>query len=303
MSPTIAVIGATGVQGAAQVRELVLAGFDPVAFSRSGGAVATSAGPVRGIACDLGDVASLKTAFARTDGVFVNLPSTSFQQAEPLIAAAGTIGKAAKAAGVRRIVFNTSMPVPTDKRGFAAQDARHEMRARLWDSDVDTTSIEPVVYLDNLHQRWAWPSIVERGVVCYPHAPELEVSWICHEDLARLMIEALRRDDLHGHRIPVGGPQTVRLPELTAELSAAWGRKLAWESQPIDEFCDRMKRAFDGIATLEAERLIDELRRIYEWYNTSPEKPFKVDMTPVLEILPARMTPIGDWARANPLPA
>ncbi|GGD44549.1 SDR family oxidoreductase [Croceicoccus pelagius] len=303
MPATIAVIGATGVQGAAQVRELVVAGFLVVALSRSGGEVATPSGPIAGTAIDLGDETRLSNAFEGCATVFVNLPSTSFQEASGLIEAASRIGRAAKTAGVTQIVFNTSMPVPAEKRGFAAQDARHEMRARLFASGVDSVSIEPVVYLDNLRQRWAWPSIVERGVVSYPHAPDLEVSWICHEDLARLMIAAIGRSDLAGRSIPVGGPETVRLPELTARLSQGWGRELTWRSQPIPEFCDGMRRAFDGIASLEAERLMSELRRIYEWYNQSPEKPFRVDMEAVLKLLPARLTGIEQWARRNPLPA
>ncbi|MBS7668715.1 SDR family oxidoreductase [Croceicoccus gelatinilyticus] len=301
MTGKIAVIGATGVQGAAQVRELVSAGHDVLALSRSGGAVATPLGPVAGTAVDLGDEAGLFRNFQGCTAIFVNLPSTSFQEASGLIEAASRIGRAANSAGVEQIVSNTSMPVPAEKRGFAAQDARHDMRARLFESGVDTVSIEPVVYLDNLRQRWAWPSIVERGVVSYPHAPDLEVSWICHEDLARLMIAAIGRSDLSGKSIPVGGPETVRLPDLTARLSQGWGRKLDWRSQPIPEFCEGMRRAFSGIATLEAERLMTELRRIYEWYNQSPEKPFRVDMEPVLKLLPAKLTSIEEWARRNPL--
>ena len=57
-----------------------------------------------------------------------------------------------------------------------------------------------------------------------------------------------------------------------------------------------------GSRTLDADRLIGELHRIYTWYNESPERPFQVDMAPVLKELPVRLTPIEEWARQQTLP-
>lgn len=299
----VCVFGATGDQGAAQVRALLAAGHHPIAISRSPAEQPSDAGRIERRAADFTDHGSLAAAMTGADAVFLNLPSTSFQAAPPLIAAAGAIADAAAAQGVRALVFNTSMPVPQEKLGFAGQDARHEMRRLVFASEVPAISIQPVVFLDNLLKGWAWPEIVRRDTIVYPHREDLDVSWICHTDLAALMIAALERPHLAGRTFAVGGAETVRLPQLAAKLSRAWGRPLAYESQSIDAFCANMRRVFEKRATLDAEPMVQELGRIYRWYNESPTHPFRIDMTPVLKDLPVALTPIEDWAAAQHLPA
>jgi uncharacterized protein YbjT (DUF2867 family) len=294
----VTVFGATGDQGQAQVRALVRAGHQPVAVSRAPRPCAVDGVAVETCAADFARPEALGQALHGAQAVFLNLPSTSFQLAAPLVAAAAAIAQSAAAmATPPLLVFNTSLPVPAQKRGFAAQDARHEMRRRIFAAGVPAISIEPVVFLDNLLKRWAWPSIAQRNVVQYAHAATLDVSWICHDDLAALMIAALARPDLAGRCFPVGGPQTVRLPELTRILARAWNRPLTWHSQSVDDFCRHMRAAFDGKSTLDVDAMIGELHRIYTWYNTAPERPFCVDMSAVLRELPVQLTSIEEWAR------
>jgi len=298
----IVVFGATGDQGSAQVRALLRAGCHPVAVSRQPRPWVIDGTAVETFAADYADLGSMAHAVQGSDAVFLNLPSTSFQEAQPLVAAADAIARAAVASPTTRLlVFNTSLPVPADKKGFAAQDARHEMRRLIFASGIPAISIEPVVFLDNLLKGWAWPSIARDNRIVYAHRETLDVSWICHDDLAALMIAALERPQLAGRSFAVGGPETVRLPELAQILGRAWGRPLTWESQSIDDFCQRMRQVFEGRASLEADRLIGELHRIYTWYNTAPEEPFSVDMGPVLKELPVRLTPIEAWARRQVL--
>ena len=299
----IVVFGATGDQGSAQVRALTRAGHDPVAVSRKPRPWTVDNKSIETFAADYGDLAGLAKAVQGSDAVFLNLPSTSFQAAEPLIAAAVAIARASAASpATQSLIFNTSLPVPSEKRGFAAQDARHEMRRSIFASGIAAVSIEPVVFLDNLLKGWAWPSIQQHNRIVYAHKETLDVSWICHDDLAALMIAALERPQLAGRSFAVGGAQTVRLPELAQILCQAWNRPLTWESQSIDDFCQRMRQVFEGKSSLDADRLIGELHRIYTWYNDSPERPFRVDMAPVLKELPVRLTPIEEWARRQTLP-
>lgn len=293
----VVVFGATGDQGSAQVRALARAGHAPVAVSRTPGPITVDGRPIETRAADFAEPASLAAAMDGADALFLNLPSTSFQTAAPLIEATRVL--AAAAAGrprIRSILFNTSLPVLDEKRGFAAQDARHEMRRILFASGVPTISIQPVVFLDNLLKGWAWPPIAARNTIVYPHRETLEVTWICHDDLAALMIAGLERPHLAGRSFAVGGAETVRLPQLAEKLSRAWGRPLSYESQSVDAFCARMQQVFDGKTSLEADRLMSELHSIYTWYNSAPERPFKVDMTPVLRLLPVTLTPIETWA-------
>jgi uncharacterized protein YbjT (DUF2867 family) len=299
----VTVFGATGDQGSAQVRALVRAGHQPVAVSRAPRPWQVDGTPVETFAADYADVDTLGQAVHGAQAVFLNLPSTSFQVAAPLVAAADAIATAAaRSAGTQALIFNTSLPVPQHTRGFAAQDARHEMRRLVMAAGVPAVSIEPVVFLDNLLKGWAWPSIAQHNTVLYAHKELLEVSWICHDDLAALMIAALERPELAGRCFPVGGAETVRLPELALKLARAWNRPLTHQSQSIDDFCQRIRVALEGKSSLEVEPLIGELHRIYTWYNNAPECPFRIDMAPVLRELPVRLTPIEAWARRQVLP-
>ncbi|MDB5669061.1 MAG: hypothetical protein JWO25_20 [Alphaproteobacteria bacterium] len=298
----VVVFGATGVQGSAQVRALTAKGHDPVAVSRAPEAWTIDSKAIATFAADYQDLASLAEAVVGSDAIFLNMPSTSFQAAAPLIAGVEVIARAAAASpSTKMLVFNTSLPVSETTRGFAAQDARFEMRRLIFESGVPAVSIQPVVFLDNL-MGWGWPPIATRNTIVYPHKESLDVSWICHDDVAALMIAAMERPHLAGRSFAVGGPETVRLPELARKLGRAWDRPLGYESQSLDDFCKLMLGQFGATSSLEAARLEDELRRIYTWYNSSDEHPFFVDMAPVLKELPVELTPIETWARRQRIP-
>lgn len=295
----VVVFGATGDQGRAQLRALLHAGHEPIAVSRRASAPESA---IETRAADFADHGSLAAALDGAEAVFLNLPSTSFQAAPPLIEATRVIAEAALRRDIRMLVFNTSLPVPRDKLGFAAQDARHEMRAIVLACGVPAVIVQPVVFLDNLLKAWVWPTIEKEDAIRYPHRETLEVSWICHDDLAALMVAALERPHLAGRIFDVGGPDTLRGPDLARRLAAAWNRPLRFESRSIADFCAGLHGVFARVSTLDADRMRSELARIYQWYNEAPERPFKVDMAPVLAELPVPLTTIEDWAARQALP-
>ena len=296
----VVVFGASGVQGAAQVAALSRAGHHPVAVSRNPKPLEIDGRPIETFAADFSDEAALERLLGGPQGpevIFLNLPSTSFQAAEPIIAAATVIGRVAssKSSTVRLVVFNTSMPVPEEKRGIKAQDDRVDMRRILRDAGLPVIAIQPVVFLDNLLEGWAYPPIAEKQTIVYCHKPDLKVSWICHHDVAQLMVAAMDRPDLAGRNIAVGGPETVRLEQLAEKLSRGWDRPMAYENQTVDDFCDRISVAMRQRAGLDADRIISQMHKAYTFYNEAPEEPFKIDMAPVLQELPVTLTPIEEW--------
>jgi len=302
MPQRIAIFGATGDQGQAQVRRALAAGRRPIAIGRDLGKLEQLFGPHSELrAADYSDAASVARAIEGADAVFLTLPSTSFQAADSVICAAELVGSAARKAGVSALVFNASMIVKDTPRGFASHDSRWEMRRRLLDSGVPMVSIQPVIYQDNLLRAWARPAIAE-GIVRYPHRPDLEVSWITQDDTADLMLCALDRPKLAGRSFNVGGAEAIRGPDLAQRLSRVLGRPFRFESQSIDDFTARMENVFRATASIEATRLIGELGRIYHWYNESHERPFFVDMTPVLAELPVQLSRFEDWAAKQTWP-
>ncbi|KAF2799855.1 NAD(P)-binding protein [Melanomma pulvis-pyrius CBS 109.77] len=297
----VVVFGASGVQGAHQVPVLAHAGHSVVAVSRNPKPLSIDGVEIETVAADFNDSSILSEILKGAQVIFLNLPSTSFNPSEPILAAAQAIGTAAKENGVGLIVFNTSMPVPEIPQGIKAQDDRREMRRLLRESGVPVISIQPVVYLDNLLEGWALPPIRDRNTVVYCHKPSLEVSWICHHDVAQLMVAAMQRPDLAGRNIAVGGPETVRLEQLTEKLSRAWGRKLEYECQTVPDFCDKISQTMQGRG-LETERIVQQMFKAYTYYNEAEDEPFKIDMEPVLRELRVELTPIEVWARRRSPP-
>jgi uncharacterized protein YbjT (DUF2867 family) len=250
---------------------------------------------VETFAADFTDRDAIAKVLEGADRIFLNLPSTSFNQSEPIIAAARYIGEAAKNAKVPLVLFNTSMPVAKEPQGIVAQDDRREMR-RLLRESVPTISIEPVVYLDNLLEGWALPPIRDRNTVVYCHKPDLRVSWICHHDVAQIMMAAMDHPELAGRDIPIGGPETVMLSQLTEKLSKAWGKQLSYENQTVADFCDKIGKAMQGRG-LETDTIVSQMFKAYTYYNEAEDEPFNVDMRPLAKELGVKLTPIEEWAK------
>lgn len=292
----------TAFVGAAQVAALARAGHHPVAVSRSPKPLEIDGKAVETFAADFSDHAAVAKALEGNEAIFLNLPSTSFQSSGPVLAAAKAIGEAAaKTSSIKLLVFNTSMPVPEETKQVKAQDDRREMRRMIRETGLPVISIQPVVFLDNLLEGWARPPLVEQSKIVYCHQETLDVSWICHHDIAQFMMAAMSRPDLAGRNFAVGGPETVRLPQLTEKLSRAWGRPLTYESQTVDDFCEKIKEAMKARSGLDPDIVVSQMRRAYTYYRESKE--FSPDMTEVLKELPVQLTPIEEWARTHPLPA
>lgn len=287
----VTVFGATGDQGRAQIDRLAAAGHEAVAAVRDPARLPG----IASVRADYRDADSIRHAVAGSDRVFLTLPSTSFNDADEVAAAAHTVAEAANAEGVGMIVFNSSMYLGDAPLGFAAQDARFRIRADLFASGVPTVSIQPVIYAGNLRFPWVVDGIVDDGMIRYPHDETLAVSWISQESTADLMIAAMARPELAGRGFNVGGPDAVRGPELAVRLSPIVGRQLRFETLPVAEFARRMAARF-GEASLPTPKLIEALERIYHWYNYGVERPFTVDMAPVLAELPAPPETIEQWA-------
>ncbi|CAK7231609.1 hypothetical protein SBRCBS47491_007991 [Sporothrix bragantina] len=302
----VVVFGASGVQGKAQVIELVRAGHHPVAVSRSPQPIEVDGTSVETAAADFADRAGVAKALEGAEIVFLNLPSTSFQRAETVLNGAHIIAEEIKKQpSVRLTVFNTSMPVPDECQEIRAQDDRRTIRADLRAQGLDVISIQPVCYLENLLEGWALPPIRDEHTLVYCHKPSLQANWISHIDVAKLMISAMQRPELAGRNIPIGGPETVRLVELAEKLGRGWGVELKCVNQTVPDFCDAMGAAMRKRASIDVDRIISQMFKAYSWYNDSPTDPFIVDMDAVLKELPLDkpLLTIEEWARLKPIPA
>jgi uncharacterized protein YbjT (DUF2867 family) len=167
MAKIIAVIGATGVQGGGLARAILAdpnSGFSVRAITRDpskDNAKALAAKGAEVVSANLDDVDSLKKAFAGAHGVFAVTNFWEHFSAEKEKAQAKNIAEAAKAAGVKHVIWSTledtrTFMSPDDKRMPMLQekyrvphfDAKAEANAFF--SGVPATMLTTCFYWDNL---------------------------------------------------------------------------------------------------------------------------------------------------------
>jgi len=291
----VAVFGASGRQGLAQVRQLKAAGHEVRAISRrSDPFYGEDFGPIEIRPADIYDEDSVVAAMEGADAAFYTHP---LRARVDRVMAVATIGRAGKRANLKRVVWNTSSWIP-DKAGdpFTYGGNTAGINA-LWRSGVPATVFGSVLFMDNLLTNWAFPFIVNEGRYVYPHKPDLECSWISLDDVAKFMIASLDRPDLEGAWLNIGGPQVLKPPQVADLLSKAVGRTVRYDPSTPAQFGKHLADAF-GEEMGDAERSVIEpsIAAFYEFNNNSPLRPFRVDMGPVLERIPIEMETMEKWA-------
>ena len=299
--PSLIIFGATGQQGMAQVdaakdRRVIAIGRQRVERRRAetqGGA------NIDWRQLDLADRVAVKALFSSASdkpSVLLTMPSSSFNPEAALLRQFDNI-LAAASGQVAKLIFNTSMFVPPELSGFQALDVRRRMITMLVQSGLPYVVVKPVIYMDNLLTDWARPALVQNHVFRYPHHDALDVSWISLADVARIMLALTTSTAFDQSEITIGGPETLRGPQVAQNLSQALGYEVRFETMPIAEFADIMAGLFAQRNGYDATRLKRELMRVYEWYNMSDTHPFKVDAGPIYRELGLTPSPMREWLK------
>lgn len=290
---TVAVTCASGRMGQAQVRQLLAAGYDPRAISRSWKGAKDEFRDVKAVGADFGDVESLRSAFEGTDVIFNTIPSfaaaNSFQYARNVV-------EGAKAAGVKRIIHNSAMWAPNEPCGEPLYDLVLELENVFADSGMDVTIFRPVLFMDNLLTRFQKPNLVEKGLYRYCQKPGLVATWISMDDLAKFMVAAIDRDDLIGRRIEVGGPEALPIEDVVTTLSEVLKRPVTYEYESPRDLGERMHGILGLGDQFPKEAYAAMMDSFYTFNNESPLEPFQTDMKPVLAEIPVQMTTLREWA-------
>ena len=273
----VLVLGATGDQGHPLLGRLIAAGMVPVAALRNRQALAsTEFANVETIEASLYDPQSMIAAAKGMDGIAANLPFVFDRDLARQLGA--NIAAAARANGIQKIVFNTSCHVEDNDIGNPAHDGRRDIEQAIIGSGSEYVILEPKVFMDNMIRSWNKPSIVKQGIFAYPARPDLKISWICLDDIAAYMVEALARNDLPSGRYRIGGPEALSGVEVAARLSEAAGRKIVFKSLSPDEFASSMSMLVTGSAEVAPLSIYDGMASFYRWYNAQPTSPLIADV-------------------------
>jgi uncharacterized protein YbjT (DUF2867 family) len=291
----ILVLGATGDQGHPLLTRLLAAGLTPVAALRNGSALArTEFAGVETVEADLFDQQSMIAAARGMDSIVAHLPFVfDLELAGKL---GDNIAAAAKASGVKKIVFNTSCYVAEQDNGDPAHDGRRYIEKRIIESGCDYVIFEPKVFMDNMIRSWNKPSIVNRGIFAYPAKPDLKISWICVDDIAAFMVEAVMRDDLPNGRYAIGGPEALVGDEVAARLSSIAGKPISFKSLSPDEFASAMSLLVTGSPDVQPLSIYDGMARFYRFYNSQPTSPLIADTGAMASTFRHRAASLEEWA-------
>ncbi|WP_422345679.1 SDR family oxidoreductase [Parasphingorhabdus sp.] len=288
-------IGATGDQGHPLLQRLLEAGMHPVAALRNTSTLTnTPFADVETVEADLYDEQSMIKAAQDMDAIAMHLPFVfDLEKATQL---GHNIVAAAKASSVRKIVFNTSCYVADEDNGNPAHDGRRAIEKAIIDSGLEYAIFETKVFMDNMIRSWNKPSIVNSSIFAYPAKPDLKISWICLDDVAAFMVEALQNDDLPSGRYAIGGPQALVGDEVATILSEVADKPITFKSMTPDEFASAMSLLVTGSATVEPKSIYSGMASFYSFYNEQPVSPLIADTEEMARYFKTRPTPLTVWA-------
>lgn len=291
----VTVFGASGRQGLAQVRQLRAHGLDVRAITR---VPERFNGPeyvgISAMSANYNDSDSLAAACEGADAVFFTHPM--FEDAIHVNDHILRVGQAAKAAGVKRLVYNTSSWVPDEPCGQLAYDTNLQRENIFAKSGVPLTVIRPVLFMDNLLTHWVKPGLVNEGLYQYPHAPTMAANWISLDDVAKFMIAAIDREDLIGERILVGGPEALKPEQVADILSEAMGKKITFDYITPLQFGHRMYDLFGNVSPLDRDTYAAAMDDFYTYVNDREGFTFRVDVDALLARIPIELNTMRDWA-------
>jgi uncharacterized protein YbjT (DUF2867 family) len=292
---TVAVFGASGRQGQAQLRELAANGFWTRAVSRQT-EVLRNAGlnEIAIIGADYADGASLDRALKNADALFFQPPQV--ERPDRILMFARNVGEAAVRAGVRRVVVNSTMWAPDRPCGQPMYDLVLMIENTFADLGLPLVVFRPTVFMDNWLTAFAKPMLVNEHKYRYPHKPELRYSPISLDDVAKFMVCALSDDSLVGQRLRIAGPQTLSPPQVAELLSRVMGVEIKFEYQSPREFGSYLYDLFGSATGADRETYVGYFSDFYTFNNESPQQPFYFDVSQLLERMPVKLETFEQWA-------
>lgn len=240
----ILVTGAGGKTGRAVVAALAGCGQAVRVLLRSPDHAAglTALGAREIVVADMADAAALGAAAAGAEAIYHICPNVS--AAEELFAA--NIIAAARAAGIGRFVYHSVLHPQIEAMPHHWRKLRVE--EMLFASGLDVTVLQPTAYMQNLAA--AWPHILHSGVLRMPYPVATAISLVDLDDVAEVAARVLVEGGHGGATYELVGTGPLAQTELAAILSAALGRAIVAEAEPVEAWEARARDA--GMA--EAER-------------------------------------------------
>jgi uncharacterized protein YbjT (DUF2867 family) len=238
MAKIIAVVGSTGAQGGGLVRAITAdpgSGFSARAITRDTGkdkAKALAAAGAEVVSADLDNVESLKKAFAGAHGVYAVTNFWEHFSGEKEIAQARNIAEAAKAAGVKHVIWSTledtrklmsaddtRMPILQGKYRVPHFDAKAEADAAF--AGLPVTYLVTSFYWDNLYMFGLAPKKDDKGVYSWTFPMgEAKLPGIAAEDIGKVAFGIFKAGPEYiGKTVGIAG-ESLSFQEMSKKLES-----------------------------------------------------------------------------------
>ncbi|MDH6579330.1 NmrA family NAD(P)-binding protein [Kitasatospora sp. MAP5-34] len=292
--PKYLVVGAAGYQGGAVARLLAEGGHVVRGFARQpeAGRPEVEIPGATIVYGDLGKPAEVRRAFEGITHASVVLPLV--YDTETVLGFARNVAEAARAAGVRQVVYNANTRIPDGLTSHAAFETRRAAEEVLRQSGIPLVVLRPPVYLDNIFSPWTGPALVNDGVLAYPLPTGARVAWLSHRDLATATVAALGRPELLGRTIDLGGAEAVTGTELAAAFAKVLGREVGYLPLPAADFEAGLAQAL-GAGTAAGVAGVYHHAATEAGVDLLDGDPELVERT-----LGIRLTPVAEWIAAQP---
>jgi uncharacterized protein YbjT (DUF2867 family) len=252
----LVIMGATGAQGGGLARSVAADKGGPFAargITRkpdSEKAKALAAAGVEVVAGDADDVTSLERAFAGAHGVFCLTNFWEHFSAEREIAQARNMADAAKAAGVRHVIWSTledtrkwvplsdnRMPTLGGKYKVPHFDGKGEADQLFRDAGVPTTFLLTSFYWDNFIHFGSGPKRGPDGILAltFPMG-DRKLPAIAVEDIGKCAHGIFKRgEEFVGKTVGIAGEHLTGA-QMAAALTRALGQEVRYNDVPPDVY-------------------------------------------------------------------
>ncbi|WP_254699714.1 SDR family oxidoreductase [Trinickia violacea] len=248
------------------------------------------------VQADYDSAASLDAALSDVDAVLFQAPSMG--DVSRLAGHCRNLAEAVKRSKVQLFVLNSSMWAPDVPVGQVTYDGVLGMEELFRSYGFPVTTFRPTLFMNNLLGDWIKPNL-QKGVYRYAHKPDLASDWICLEDVAKFMIAALKRPELIGQKIQIGGPQRLTTQEVIEIISEAMGRPLRYDYVTPRQFGELFYDLWGPTTGSTRKDFVDGFDSFYTFNNEAPQKPFQADVQAALELIPIELTDMRTWASSQ----
>ncbi len=226
---SVLVMGATGNQGGAVVRNLLTQGHRIRTLTRNPDSQKSKKLADQGVEVIKGDFTdsdSLAKTAAGMDTVFAM--TTPFEAGVEAEAKQGIdLADAVKQAGVGHLIFTSVASADRNTR-IPHFDSKYKVEQHIASLKIPYTIVAPVFFMDNWFTPWFLPSIQE-GTLKFAMPADRPLQQVSVENIgafAAAMIE--RREKVFGKRFDIAGDELTG-KETVAAISKASGRTIGYE--------------------------------------------------------------------------